>query len=124
MKATVNPWTLELKIPENITSQPRLDTSTQYLARKAFTITMSIITLYDIIYVLVYHFENSNFGKIIFFSTLADTISVLIVLIFYILLPAWGFNFNGSSLIPMIILLVVEIEFNMLIYDYEEINAL
>ena len=120
MSAIVSKWLLEIK---GVKRQIKDKFYTKN-GMRVFTAIVLGISIYDIIYILGFCLDDENFGKKLAYTLIADWVSFVIVFVFYIILPLFHINFIGMGAIPMYSFLVLELELNIQIHDFEKISGL
>ncbi len=123
--ATVNKWTLEIQgnklPPDHIFKQ----FFHEQMGMIAVTFVMFVMTVYNVIYVVALYHSDSSLAMKILYSLIPDLISLGVMSVFYVWLPRRGVSFFGMACIPMCILIVLEVEFNIIAYhEYTDVSGL
>ncbi len=126
MKLRVNRWTLEMegaKLPPKYYYQQLHHAK---IAMKAMTCIVFAMVIYNLIYTISWPVSNSiSFRQRILMSIAGDVGSLIVMLIFYILLPYKGISFPGMGAIPMCVLVALEVQVNSYAYkDYDDVSGL
>ena len=99
--------------------------SNERISMKIFTSVFVLITIYDLtISSTAYGDTNEKHLNKFINALIPDLISLVSMFIFYVMIPMKNIFFTGISFIPMYILVIVEIEFSLYNYEYEEIGSL
>ena len=124
MAAILNKWTLEIK-----GRKPHKNLMKEYEIEIAGMKYFYLLTVCTSVYnIIVTPTLYSNKGKSrlenTIFTIIADWTSLLLVTIFFIILPKKKCFFTGISYIPMILISLIETELNVYVYDeYSSINS-
>ena len=120
MSAIVSRWLLEIKGVK----RKLMDNFYIRNGMRVFTVIVLGISLYDIIYLLSFCQSDYNYNDKLKYILIADWISFAVVFIFYIILPLYKVSFIGMGAIPLYFFLIIELECNIVIYEFPRINAL
>ena len=120
MSAIVSRWLLEIKGVK----RKLMDNFYIRNGMRVFTVIVLGISLYDIIYLLSFCQSDYNYNDKLKYILIADWISFAVVFIFYIILPLYKVSFIGMGAIPLYFFLIIELECNIIIYEFPRINAL
>ena len=117
MKPFLNPCTLEyenVKIPQKYL---KWDIQFAEASKKVIILIQVLLSVCNFSFAATIPMtESQDRGEIVACTLLGDLVPLASMLIFYILLPKLSITFTGSALIPMVILITCEFEFNARIY--------
>ena len=120
----INKWTLQIEGIKKSSSFSLEQFSFKKIAMYAYTITFIVLLIYNLIFVFVYYYNTDEFYKKLIHTIISYSLSVIICLIFFIYFPRKQITYSGMGAVPMLVITVIEVEFNIYAYDYDQITAL
>ena len=125
MSAYVDIYSLNIKNVPDSYDYKRKELKKERKGMKIFTVVFVVFILYDLlISSMGYGNDRDENLKKFKYALIANLVSLSFIIVCYIILPFFNIFFNGISLIPMGILVVVELELNIYLYDYVDIGTL
>ena len=123
MKIKLNDFTLEITgINGEIKESPQL-VMNNWLSRKILMGVFIIVMIYNFCYVFIDEKSyDREFTLKLMFVIIPDIISVIMAYVFLIALPKRKIQFNGINNIPILAMIILQLEFNIMNYEYDKIN--